>query len=140
MFKNLSIFLTKKRKVFLILARIQKLSNDIGLIAFFQFLIFFFSFTVIFFFIFLEDGPVQHKKKSFTLNFLVNLHVCLNWFLKIQKNLMESQRFIFLKSITPTFKNYRKNKRSKNPITHIISHILWNHKNSRLFIFLGIRG
>lgn len=70
--------LTKKRKVFLILARTQELSNDIGLIAFFQFLIFFFSFTVIFFFIFLEDGPVQHKKKSFTLNFLVNLHVCLN--------------------------------------------------------------
>lgn len=140
MFKNLSIFLTKKRKVFLILVRTQELSNDIGLIAFFQFLIFFFSFTVIFFFIFLEDGPVQHKKKSFTLNFLVNLHVCLNWFLKIQKNLMESQRFIFLKSITPTFKNYLKNKRSKNPITHIISHILWNHKNSRLFIFLGIRG
>lgn len=134
MFKNLSIFLTfKKRKVFLILARTQELSNDIGLIAFF-------NFTVIFFFIFLEDGPVQHKKKSFTLNFLVNLHVCLNWFLKIQKNLMESQRFIFLKSITPTFKNYLKNKRSKNPITHIISHILWNHKNSRLFIFLGIRG
>lgn len=62
MLKNLSIFLTKKRKVFLILARTQKLSNDIGLIAFFQFLIFFFSFTVIFFFIFLEDGPVQHKK------------------------------------------------------------------------------
>lgn len=140
MFKNLSIFLTKKRKVFLILARTQELSNDIGLIAFFQFLIFFFSFTVIFFFIFLEDGPVQHKKRSFTLNFLVNLHVCLNWFLKIQKNLMESQRFIFLESITPTFKNYLKNKRSKNPITHIISHILWNHKNSRLFIFLGIRG
>lgn len=140
MFKNLSIFLTKKRKVFLILARTQELSNDIGLIAFFQFLIFFFNFTVIFFFIFLEDGPVQHKKKSFTLNFLVNLHVCLNWFLKIQKILMESQRFIFLKSITPTFKNYLKNKRSKNPITHIISHILWNHKNSRLFIFLGIRG
>lgn len=140
MFKNLSIFLTKKRKVFLILARTQELSNDIGLIAFFQFLNFFFNFTVIFFFIFLEDGPVQHKKKSFTLNFLVNLHVCLNWFLKIQKNLMESQRFIFLKSITPTFKNYLKNKRSKNPITHIISHILWNHKNSRLFIFLGIRG
>lgn len=140
MFKNLSIFLTKKRKVFLILARTQELSNDIGLIAFFQFLNFFFNFTVIFFFIFLEDGPVQHKKKSFTLNFLVNLHVCLNWFLKIQKNLMESQRFIFLESITPTFKNYLKNKRSKNPITHIISHILWNHKNSRLFIFLGIRG
>lgn len=134
MFKNLSIFLTfKKRKVFLILARTQELSNDIGLIAFF-------NFTVIFFFIFLEDGPVQHKKKSFTLNFLVNLHVCLNWFLKIQKNLMESKRFIFLESITPTFKNYLKNKRSKNPITHIISHILWNHKNSRLFIFLGIRG
>lgn len=134
MFKNLSIFLTfKKRKVFLILARTQELSNDIGLIAFF-------NFTVIFFFIFLEDGPVQHKKKSLTLNFLVNLHVCLNWFLKIQKNLMESQRFIFLKSITPTFKNYLKNKRSKNPITHIISRILWNHKNSRLFIFLGIRG
>lgn len=62
MFKNLSIFLTKKRKVFLILARTQELSSDIGLIAFFQFLIFFFSFTVIFFFIFLEDGPVQHKK------------------------------------------------------------------------------
>lgn len=53
---------------------------------------------------------------------------------------MESKRFIFLESITPTFKNYLKNKRSKNPITHIISHILWNHKNSRLFIFLGIRG
>lgn len=140
MFKNLSIFLTKKRKVFLILARTQELSNDIGLIAFFFNFYFFFNFTVIFFFIFLEDGPVQHKKKSFTLNFLVNLHVCLNWFLKIQKNLMESQRFIFLKSITPTFKNYLKNKRSKNPITHIISHILWNHKNSRLFIFLGIRG
>lgn len=140
MFKNLSIFLTKKRKVFLILARTQELSNDIGLIAFFSIFNFFFNFTVIFFFIFLEDGPVQHKKKSFTLNFLVNLHVCLNWFLKIQKNLMESQRFIFLESITPTFKNYLKNKRSKNPITHIISHILWNHKNSQLFIFLGIRG
>lgn len=140
MFKNLSIFLTKKRKVFLILARTQELSNDIGFIAFFSIFIFFFNFTVIFFFTFLEDGPVQHKKKSFTLNLLVNLHVCLNWFLKIQKNLMESKRFIFLESITPTFKNYLKNKRSKNPITHIISHILWNHKNSRLFIFLGIRG
>lgn len=65
MFKNLSIFLTfKKREVFLILARTQELSNDIGLIAFFQFLIFFFfSFFVIFFFSFLEDGPIQHKKK-----------------------------------------------------------------------------
>lgn len=76
--KTYQNFFTKKRKVFLILARTQELSNDIGLIAFFQFLIFFFSFTDIFFFIFLEDGPVQHKKKSFTLNFLVNLHVCLN--------------------------------------------------------------
>lgn len=60
--------LTKKRKVFLILARTQELSNDIGLIAFFQFLIFFFSFTVIFFFIFLEDGPIQHKKKNHSLS------------------------------------------------------------------------
>lgn len=141
MLKNLSIFLTKKRKVTSSFWREHKNYQMILVwLLFFQFLIFFFNFTVIFFFTFLEDGPVQHKKKSFTLNFLVNLHVCLNWFLKIQKNLMESQRFIFLESITPTFKNYLKNKRSKNPITHIISHILWNHKNSRLFIFLGIRG
>lgn len=76
--KLINIFNKEKKGYFLILARTQELSNDIGLIAFFQFLIFFFSFTVIFFFIFLKDGPVQHKKKSFTLNFLVNLHVCLN--------------------------------------------------------------
>lgn len=141
MLKNLSIFLTKKRKVTSSFWRkntktIKWYWFDCFFSNFFFFILLSYSFSF-----FLEDGPVQHKKKSFTLNFLVNLHVCLNWFLKIQKNLMESQRFIFLKSITPTFKNYLKNKRSKNPITHIISHILWNHiKNSRLFIFLGIRG
>lgn len=59
--KLINIFNKEKKGYFLILARTQELSNDIGLIAFFQF--FFFSFTVIFFFIFLEDGPVQHKKK-----------------------------------------------------------------------------
>lgn len=73
MLKNLSIFLTKKRKVFLILVRTQELSNDIGLIAFFQFLIFFFSFTVIFFFILLEDGPIKHKKKIIHSQFFSEL-------------------------------------------------------------------
>lgn len=86
MFKNLSIFLTKKRKVFLILARTQELSNDIGLIAFFQFLIFFFSFTDIFFFIFLEDGPVQHKKKIIHSQFFSELTRLLKLIFKNSKD------------------------------------------------------